>query len=90
MANAQGRTCVGADLSHEPDKPSIAVVTASMQPDGIAHEEQIRIQALVEPSPTAPPDTPARRQEIIVDLEDMVFVSLEARATLAPIADEPR
>ncbi|GAA5870647.1 hypothetical protein JCM16303_001545 [Sporobolomyces ruberrimus] len=69
----------GADLSHEPDKPSIAVVTASMQPDGIAHEEQIRIQALVEPSPTAPPDTPARRQEIIVDLEDMVFELLVRR-----------
>ncbi|GAA5954891.1 hypothetical protein JCM3765_007803 [Sporobolomyces pararoseus] len=63
----------GADLSHQIDKPSIAVVTASMHEQGVLHEEQISIQPLLEPPPFAPPTARAKKQEIIVDLEQMVF-----------------
>ncbi|GAA5976814.1 hypothetical protein JCM5350_007256 [Sporobolomyces pararoseus] len=70
----------GADLSHQLDKPSIAVVTASMHEQGVLHEEQISIQPLLEPPPFAPPTARAKKQEIIVDLEQMVFELLCRRA----------
>ncbi|GAA5887567.1 hypothetical protein JCM16303_004246 [Sporobolomyces ruberrimus] len=87
--NAQKPMLFGADLSHQPDKPSVAVVTASMHNQGIAHEETIRIQPLLKPSPTAPPNTRATRQEILVDLEEMVFFLL-CRRTEASSACPPQ
>ncbi|GAA5842064.1 hypothetical protein JCM5353_003490 [Sporobolomyces roseus] len=69
----------GADLAHQADKPSIAVVTASMHNQGILFEEEIKIQPLIEPfSPLGA--THAKKSEIIVGLEDMVFYLLTRRA----------
>ncbi|GAA5855537.1 hypothetical protein JCM3766R1_006351, partial [Sporobolomyces carnicolor] len=74
----------GADLSHQLDKPSIAVVTASMHEQGVLHEEQISIQPLLEPGPGAPPTARAKKQETIVFLEKMVFDLLCRRILSQP------
>ncbi|GAA5894482.1 argonaute/piwi family protein [Sporobolomyces salmoneus] len=74
----------GADLSHQQDKPSIAVVTASMHEQGVLHEEQITIQPLLEPGPGAPPTARAKKQETIVYLEQMVFDLLCRRILSQP------
>lgn len=66
---------VGANLSHEPDRPSVAVLVASMDDDAIICTEESRIQSLAEPSPAAPPHTPAPKLEIIVDAHEMLLVS---------------
>lgn len=73
----------GCDLSHEPDRPSVAVMVASMHSAGIVYEETARVQGLVEP-PANNPLGRARKQEVIVDAEEMATVSSGGSSSLWP------
>lgn len=43
----------GADLTHEPDQPSVAVMVASVHRANVLYEETISVQGLLEPSSAA-------------------------------------
>ncbi|GAA5913603.1 hypothetical protein JCM8208_003986 [Rhodotorula glutinis] len=66
------------DLSHEPDRPSVAVMTASMHDAAVRYEERISIQGLVEP-PQENPLGRARKNEVIVDTCEMATYLLRRR-----------
>ncbi|GAA5997994.1 argonaute/piwi family protein [Rhodotorula paludigena] len=69
----------GADLSHEPERPSVAVVVGSMHGLGMLYEETIRVQRLREPTNRNDPHAKAKKSEVIIDLCDMVLFLLERR-----------
>ncbi|GAA5861277.1 hypothetical protein JCM3774_002251 [Rhodotorula dairenensis] len=68
---------VGADLSHEPDRPSVAVLTATMHDQNIICAEAASVQALVEPGPDAPPHARAKKQETIRDAHKLFLTLLK-------------
>ncbi|GAA5979843.1 hypothetical protein JCM11641_002711 [Rhodosporidiobolus odoratus] len=74
-----GPMIFGADLSHSPDKPSIASMVASMHGPCVLYEETVRVQALEEPAFGAPPDTRARKSEVIREMKDMALYLLKRR-----------
>uniref|UniRef100_A0A0K3CI22 BY PROTMAP: gi/342321517/gb/EGU13450.1/ Proteophosphoglycan ppg4 [Rhodotorula glutinis ATCC 204091] n=1 Tax=Rhodotorula toruloides TaxID=5286 RepID=A0A0K3CI22_RHOTO len=71
----------GADLTHEPDQPSVAVVVASMHGANVLYEETISVQGLLEPTPAAASaGARPRKQEMIENLQEMVLFLLRRRA----------
>ncbi|KAJ8296317.1 Protein argonaute 5 [Rhodotorula toruloides] len=71
----------GADLTHEPDQPSVAVVVASMHAANVRYEETISVQGLLEPTPAAASaGARPKKQEMITNLEEMVLFLLRRRA----------
>ena len=78
----------GIDLSHEPDKPSVAVMVASAHPAAALYEEAISVQGLLEP-PQNNPLGRARKQEVVVDTVQMATVRqcrlAHARARTDPV-----
>ncbi|CDR36655.1 hypothetical protein NBRC10512_003824 [Rhodotorula toruloides] len=71
----------GADLTHEPDQPSVAVVVASMHSANVLYEEAIAVQGLLEPTPAAASaGARPKKQEMITNLEEMVLFLLRRRA----------
>lgn len=69
----------GADLSHEPDRPSVAVLTATMHDQNMICAEAASVQGLAEPGPGAPPRARARKQETIQAAHDLFLVSVARR-----------
>ncbi|BGP22355.1 proteophosphoglycan ppg4 [Rhodotorula toruloides] len=71
----------GADLTHEQDQPSVAVMVASMHGANVLYEETISIQGLLEPTPkAAAAGARAKKKEMIEDLENMAYYLLTRRA----------
>ncbi|BGP18800.1 hypothetical protein JCM10213v2_006880 [Rhodosporidiobolus nylandii] len=75
---------MAADLSHTPDKPSIAAMVASVHAAAIVYEECIRVQGLIEPPNEPGKDAPAvgataKRQEVILEMRSMAFYLLKRR-----------
>ncbi|GAA6012845.1 hypothetical protein JCM8202_003468 [Rhodotorula sphaerocarpa] len=70
---------IGADLSHELNKPSIAVLVGTMHDQGILCAEETRIQPLIEPPEGAPPTALPKKSEVIVSAHDMFLALLRRR-----------
>ncbi|GAA5952480.1 hypothetical protein JCM8115_003612 [Rhodotorula mucilaginosa] len=70
---------IGADLSHEPDRPSVAVLTATMHDQNMICAEAASVQGLIEPGRDAPPRARAKKQETIKDAHNLFLTLLKAR-----------
>ncbi|GAA5987144.1 hypothetical protein JCM10908_001048 [Rhodotorula pacifica] len=70
---------VGADLSHEPDRPSVAVLTATMHDQAVICAEAASVQPLIEPGEDTPPRSRAKKQEVIRDAHKLFLTLLKAR-----------
>ncbi|GAA5861200.1 hypothetical protein JCM3774_002225 [Rhodotorula dairenensis] len=79
---------VGADLSHEPDRPSVAVLTATMHDQNIICAEAASVQALVEPGAAAPPSARAKKQETIQDAQKLFLTLLKTWTRMGKLPPE--
>jgi hypothetical protein len=75
---------IGADLSHEPDRPSVAVLTATMHDQNMICAEAASVQGLIEPGQDAPPRARAKKQETIKDAHNLFLVSVAQRHAILP------